>query len=124
MVREVCFATFLCNDIVSLKKEMDDNDVDSIIPILVHRRDISAQEASDIAVRMMEQAYLSFSDAAGRLRAVVSADDDSMLKEHVGVFVDGCMDVMVGNVVFSMHAPRYSGLEFLDAEGYRFRVVL
>ena len=55
--REVAISDFLWNDIVSLRKEIDDGDIDSAIPVMVWNDGCSAQVAVDRCVRMVEESW-------------------------------------------------------------------
>jgi hypothetical protein len=123
IIREVAIGVCLCNDIASLQKELRLNDVDSIIPVLVHHRDLSAQEAADAAVEMILQSYQDFLAATTQLRDAASALD-GLGKRDVEVLIRGCTDVLVGNVMFYMRSQRYLSRHVFDDEGNGFSIVL
>lgn len=106
MVREVSVTVALYNDMASLKKELKADEVDNIIPILVYHHNISAQEAVDMTVKILEDSYKTITAAIGRLESTVDAESDH-IKRDVRVWVDACVDMLVGNVAWSLAIPRY-----------------
>jgi hypothetical protein len=106
MMREVARGVMLYNDIASLKKELKAGDVDNIIPLLVYHRNISAQEAVDMAVKSLEESFGTYTAAVERLRHTVNAESEDV-KRDVEVWVDACVDMLIGNGAWSLATPRY-----------------
>ncbi|KAF2828282.1 terpenoid synthase [Ophiobolus disseminans] len=123
LIREVAFGVFLANDIASVKKELENDDVDSIIPILVYEKGVSAQQAADIVIKMMTQSYQDFLAAGDCLRQAVSREGQSVMQD-MNIFIDSCLDVIVGNALSSMIAPRYLARTAFSGMGYKFTIVL
>jgi hypothetical protein len=100
MTREVAISDFLWNDIVSLRKEIDDGDVDSAIPVMVWNKGCSAQAAVDRCVKMMEESWARLLEAEKRL--VKAHDEESgEIRRDIETLVGGCKDVLVGHMVYS-----------------------
>jgi hypothetical protein len=123
MVREVSVTVALYNDMASLKKELKADEVDNIIPILVYHHNVSAQEAVDMTVQILEGSYKAFTAAVERLRCTVDAESEDV-KRDVEVWVDACVDMLVGNVAWSLAIPRYLPRTAFSDGSLEFEVVL
>ncbi|KAF2827090.1 terpenoid synthase [Ophiobolus disseminans] len=123
MTYEVCVTVALYNDIASLKKELKANEVDNIIPILVFHHDISAQEAVDMTIEILDKSYREFLSAVECLKDAVSGEDEDV-KRDFQIWVDACVDMLVGNVAWSLTIPRYLPRSALDDAGSGFKVIL
>jgi hypothetical protein len=122
MTREVTIGVALYNDIVSLKKELQ-HGVDNIVPVLVFQHDVSPQVAVDMTIKMLEDSYADFLSAVDRLEEVVKREHDD-LKPDIQVWIDGCLDVLIGNIAWSVSTSRYLPKTALTAGGSGFKVVL
>lgn len=122
-IREVTIAVFLCNDIFSVKKELVLGDVDSVIPILVYHQNFTAQEATDVSIEMIAQSYRDFLDASRRLEDAARLEGDAT-QHDIRTLLRGCTDVMVGNVMYSMHTPRYIARGVFDTDCDKITFVL
>lgn len=116
--REGAMSIFLQNDLMSLVKELKNDEVDSTVPILVFTENLTAQQAVDRVIDLLRQSYDDFLAAASRLREAAS-NEDQKIKNDVNTWIDGAMDAIVGNYVWGMATPRYiprsafkQGLEF------------
>ncbi|KAF1944013.1 terpenoid synthase [Clathrospora elynae] len=105
ITREVAIGCFVWNDIVSLKKEIVDGDVDSTIPVLVWNEGISAQEAVDRCVKMAEESWGRLLEAEKRLIGVHIGETEQ-IKRDIEVFIGGAKDVLVGHMLYSLLIPR------------------
>jgi hypothetical protein len=121
--REVAIGVFIWNDIISVQKELKLNDVDSIIPIMVYHRGISAQEAADTVVGMIAQSYQDLIAAKNRLRHAVR-NEDNAIQRDVETLLDGCTDVLVGNMIWSLSSNRYFARGAVHDEGKAYTIVL
>jgi 5-epi-alpha-selinene synthase len=121
--REVGMAVMLVNDLGSLKKEIDDGEVHNIITVMLYNEDITVQEAADRVVGMLEQSYKDFLEAAQLLRDTISGEH-AQLRADVDTLVDACKDMMVGNMMWTLHAPRYISREAFNGNGLGFTVIL
>jgi hypothetical protein len=55
--------------------------VDSVIPILVYHRNISAQEATDITIDMLAQSYQDFLAASQVLKDVGGVEENAIQRD-------------------------------------------
>ncbi|KAF2648757.1 hypothetical protein K491DRAFT_566743, partial [Lophiostoma macrostomum CBS 122681] len=83
------------NDILSIQKEVAQGQVDSLVPILFLQYG-SLQQAIRTAAGMMSQAVQTLDDAADALQR--ECDQDPLLKERIGQFVDGCKYACTGSL--------------------------
>jgi hypothetical protein len=122
MMWEASIGVAMWNDIYSLKKELAAMEMDNIVPLLVYHHDLSAQEAVDMALEMLAKSWEDFCAAESRLRdAVEGASAD--VKISVDLWVDACLDVLLGHVAWSLQVPRYRPRTALRG-GAGFEVVL
>lgn len=124
IIREASISVALCNDTVSLKKELADGEIDNIISLLVYNEDLSAQEAADIIIDMIQQSYQRFRTAIKQLRFATHKEDPSIQRD-VNTWIDACMDILVGNIAWSLHTPRYIDRTAFNGEtGGTFEILL
>lgn len=121
LMDETAIGVFLFNDIVSLKKEIVEGYFDSTVPLLVENEDISAQEATDKAVKMMEKSWKKLLAAGEQLVRVAETDKERM---DVQTLVNGCKDITVGHVNYCLRSARYMSDAKLDGQGQSFKIVL
>jgi len=121
IIHEVAVTVFLFNDLVSLKKEVVDSNVDSTIPILVWNEGISAQDAVFKAQKMMEESWEKLLAAERRLGLV---SESEQIKHDLAVLVDGCKDVTVGHMAYALRALRYKTGVAFDGKDNGFSFVL
>jgi hypothetical protein len=108
---------------VSLKKELDGDEVDSIVPILVHNKRITAQEAVDETVVMLKRGFQQFQKAADRLKNECHAENADT-KRDVGIWVNSCVDLILGNISWSLRTDRYMLKAELNKDRTGFEQVL
>ncbi|KAH7067975.1 isoprenoid synthase domain-containing protein [Paraphoma chrysanthemicola] len=118
---EVSITVFLFNDIVSLKKEVVDGQVDSTVPIYVWSQNSSPQAAVDKAVKMLEVSWGNLLAAGSRLQDVADTEQD---KREVKVVVDSCKEILVGHMAYCLRSARYMTDATFEGQGNAFRVVL
>lgn len=114
---------WLVNDIISIKKEIINDEVDSIIPLFVYHEGLTAQQAVDKAVGMISQSYDDFEAAADRLRLAAKAES-VQVQSDVDILIGGAMDVLVGNYVWTADSPRYLPKSAFTGHNLSFTVVL
>ncbi|KAF2235443.1 terpenoid synthase [Viridothelium virens] len=92
------------NDILSLKKEINAGQIDSLIPLLyLECQDV--QKAVDQTTSMVEEAVYSFHESAERLLTL--AGMDKALREMLQKMIDGCQYACTGNLAWSITSGRY-----------------
>ncbi|KAH9882310.1 hypothetical protein J1614_000546 [Plenodomus biglobosus] len=124
LFREVFIGVYLYNDLVSLKKEVVDGDVDSAIPIMVWQEGIAAQAAVDRVVKTIEASWESLLDAEQRLLKVAQT---KQMRCDILQLVAGCKDIVVGHMAYTLRAARYMADATHDefkSQGGSFKVVL
>ncbi|KDQ52301.1 hypothetical protein JAAARDRAFT_487951 [Jaapia argillacea MUCL 33604] len=112
IINKTCLIIHLVNDIVSFPKELGDNQVDNLIPLLVYHENLSVQEAVLRACALVQEAHSAFMDAERRLPLTAASDDQLQL------LVRGCKDMATGMVHWSYLSARYYG-ENPVREGYK-----
>ncbi|KAL1969796.1 hypothetical protein VTN77DRAFT_7305 [Rasamsonia byssochlamydoides] len=104
IMRETALASFLSNDIISLKKEVAAGEVDSMVPIIMHHRHVSAQEAMEQVVELLEKSYNDCTAAEHRL---LDLDLDGKVRDNVKMLIQGCKNVILGGVYWAYATDRY-----------------
>jgi hypothetical protein len=120
---EVAISDFLWNDIVSLRKEIDDGDIDSAIPVMVWNEECSAQTAVDQCVRLVEKSWERLLEAEKRLLEAHAGESEQMRSE-LRTLIGGCKDVIVGHMVYSLKIPRNMSAARMGEKDCSFRIVL
>lgn len=92
------------NDILSLKKELRDNCVLSLIPVCVYNG-MELQTAIDTALEFLQGVVERFEAAAKRLMEYVG--EDSPEYERALVFIDALRTTQTGNLLWSIETDRY-----------------
>jgi hypothetical protein len=101
------------NDLLSIKKEIKRDAIDSLIPIIFyHVGDI--QKAVDEVVTFVAVEIVNMDKAAASLFESYEAADEGM-RRQVKDFVDGCKHYTTGNLTWSLETDRY-GVERVDGE--------
>ncbi|KNG47736.1 terpenoid synthase [Stemphylium lycopersici] len=123
ITREVAISDFLWNDIVSLRKEIDDGDIDSAVPVIVWNEGCSAQVAVDRCVKMVEESWKRLREAEERLEDVYASEPEQV-KSDIKTLVGGCKDVLVGHMVYSLKIPRNMSAARMSEKDCSFRIEL
>ncbi|RMZ68150.1 terpene synthase [Pyrenophora seminiperda CCB06] len=123
ITREVAISDFLWNDIVSLRKEIDDGDIDSAIPVIVWNEGCSAQSAVDQCVKMVEQSWTRLLNAEKRL-ITAYANEEEYISRDIKMLVGGCKDIIAGHMVYSLKIPRNMAAAKMSEKDWSFRMVL
>lgn len=123
ITREVAVSDFLWNDIVSLRKEIDDGDVDSAIPVIVWNEGCSAQVAVDRCVKLIEESWMRLLEAEKRLLDAYASEPDETRRD-IETLIGGCKDVLVGHMVYSLKIPRNMSAARMSRADCSFRIVL
>ncbi|GBE89299.1 hypothetical protein SCP_1503070 [Sparassis crispa] len=96
----------LTNDIVSFVKELRDDQLDNIVPVLAIENNIPLQEAIERACDLVRAARQTLEEAETRLPLPTG---DDKLDKQILRFVQGCKDVAAGNLNWSYRNARYFG---------------
>jgi hypothetical protein len=116
-VRSICTYTnkiiSATNDLVSLKKEIKKDAIDSLVPILFfHLGDVQMAITEVIAFIATEIKNMDVAVASLSERYESTGDD---LRRRVEHFVDGCKHYTTGNLTWSLASDRY-GVDKVDGE--------
>jgi len=100
-----CLIVHLVNDIVSFVKELRDDQLDNIVPVLAIENGVPLQEAIERACDLVRSARQTLEAAEARLPYT----DDEELNKRIARYVQGCKDVAAGNLNWSYRNARYFG---------------
>ncbi|PYI14180.1 hypothetical protein BO99DRAFT_345715 [Aspergillus violaceofuscus CBS 115571] len=106
-----CIMAMDVNDIISLRKELNAGQFDSVIPLKMLRdTSLSAQDAVSEACEDLIQSKRVFQEAEGALSDSAEFKKlSAATKADVGKLLTGCKNMMVGNVKWS-YVPFHSAL--------------
>lgn len=97
---------WIVNDMLSLKKEIAQDETDSLVPILVGQgKDLQA--AMDHGFDMVRNAKRSLDAAAIRLQETVKASYSETVADDVEKFVESCRMACTGSTNWSVESGRY-----------------
>ncbi|KAK0379815.1 hypothetical protein CMEL01_11421 [Colletotrichum melonis] len=92
------------NDLLSLKKEIAQQTVESIVPLLFRETE-SLDVAVSMVTEMIHKAITEFNHAAECLMARFSDDETSAA--NLKTYIDGCKYICTGNLTWSLQTGRY-----------------
>ncbi|KAJ2983082.1 hypothetical protein NQ176_g946 [Zarea fungicola] len=104
------------NDIVSLNKEVAQNTVDSMVPLL-YTEFGSMKTALAMIVGLVEEAVESFDRAATALLGKYS--DDGTIADKLTLYIDACRQNCTGNLYWSLRTARYDSIMKHETAAYR-----
>ncbi|GBE84461.1 hypothetical protein SCP_0604400 [Sparassis crispa] len=103
---QACLIVHLINDIVSFVKELRDDQLDNIVPVLAIEHRIPLQAAIERACELVCTARQTLEDAEKRLPLPTGNEE---LDKQLLRYVQGCKDVAAGNLHWSYQNARYFG---------------
>ncbi|KAJ5380143.1 uncharacterized protein N7496_002571 [Penicillium cataractarum] len=95
------------NDIVSVRHEIlpqKSGHIDNIIPLLIYHKGLTAQEATNFGVEIIQISYKSFRSFEPQLYAL---GQENNIATEVDAFLQGCINFCVGSLQWTYHANRY-----------------
>ncbi|KAI8965044.1 terpenoid synthase [Daldinia sp. FL1419] len=96
---------WVTNDIVSARQELEQcKHVDNLIPLLVHHKGITPQEAVDEASKITHQAYLDFEILEPQL---MHLGKDHGIPYEMRRFIASCRSLCMGIFNWTYHIKRY-----------------
>jgi len=102
---QACMLGHLINDLVSFAKELADNQLDNIVPVLAMENKISLQEAIEIACDLVCKAHQTFEDAEKR----VPMTGNPKLDKKIRLYIQACKDLVTGELNWCCQNERYFG---------------
>lgn len=93
------------NDILSVKKEVAQNQVDSLIPLLYIANDHDPQAAIDDATKILVDAIAHFELAADAL--LKDSAGEKLVRADLVKFIDSCRYACTANLNWSLRSGRY-----------------
>ncbi|KAF2655196.1 terpenoid synthase [Lophiostoma macrostomum CBS 122681] len=112
-----CTNTIICavNDLLSVKKEIKRDAVDSLLPILYFRTGDIQAAVTDV-VTFLEEEVRTFDAAAESFLQKYCASPIE-LQNDIRDFVDGCKQYVTGNLSWSLETNRYGVSHAQDGSG-------
>lgn len=97
---------WIVNDMLSIKKEIAQDETDSLIPILVGQGN-DLQAAMDLAFEMVQSAKRALDAAAFKLQEKVKVSHCERVCNDAEKFVESCRMACTGSTNWSIESGRY-----------------
>ncbi|KAL4929154.1 terpene synthase family protein [Aspergillus undulatus] len=99
--KQTSYVVHIANDMISLHKELEDGQIENLVPILILNQNISVNEALQEAYNIAEENYDGATNSA---RALESNEYPQPVS---GIFARGCKDLIAGVLYWSYNGGRY-----------------
>ncbi|KAF4469776.1 terpenoid synthase [Fusarium albosuccineum] len=107
------------NDLFSLKKEVAQDTVDSLVPLLFHEKG-SLDRAVAAVIGITETAM---ADLEASERALVAKHWGNLKLQHdLQKYIDGCKYICTGNLAWSLQTKRYGISDYINSDCLRIRL--
>ncbi|KAJ0423008.1 terpenoid synthase [Aspergillus carlsbadensis] len=110
--KSTSYLVHITNDMLSLRKELKDGQIENIVPVLMLNDGLNINEAIQRSYHFAEANARGVENAAA---ALLSGADDKH-KDAAIAFARGCMDIAAGLIHWSYSGERYFKASELDAE--------
>ncbi|KAL4906192.1 hypothetical protein BDW74DRAFT_177213 [Aspergillus multicolor] len=107
--RHTSYSVHMINDMFSLRKEIADNQIENMVPVIMLNEGIDCKEAMRRSHDYVREAAQGFRNIEGRLRAQ-SQSLDLPPRTTLGIqkaFIEGCKNVVMGLTHWSYSGQRY-----------------
>ncbi|GAQ02980.1 hypothetical protein ALT_0301 [Aspergillus lentulus] len=101
--RHTSYLVHMINDMFSLRKEIGDNQIENLVPILMLNHNIDCSTAVERSSLLVQEAACAFHEVEKRLRGL-SLQSPNPVTE---MFLQGCKDVVMGLTHWSYTGQRY-----------------
>ncbi|KAL3477403.1 terpenoid synthase [Aspergillus californicus] len=112
--RDTSYVTHIANDMLSLRKELKDGQIENLVPVLMLNNGIGANEAMQLSYNLAEENARGMDDAAQTLRDECVEERQAVV---VDAFVRGCKDLAGALIHWSYSGGRYFKPSEIDARG-------
>ncbi|KAJ3545113.1 hypothetical protein NM208_g2677 [Fusarium decemcellulare] len=107
------------NDLFSLKKEVAQDTVDSLVPLLFHEQG-SLDRAVAAVIDITETAM---ADLEASERALIAKHWGNLKLQHdLQKYIDGCKYICTGNLAWSLQTKRYGISDYVNSDCLRIRL--
>ncbi|KAJ5621614.1 hypothetical protein N7528_006397 [Penicillium herquei] len=101
--RHTSYFVHISNDMFSFRKEVNDDQIENLIPVLMMNEYVTCNEAMQKGYSLLQEAATGFYDAKQRLVADAT-DEDRNVSE---AFIEGCLNIAMGLAHWSYCGHRY-----------------
>ncbi|PWY89220.1 terpenoid synthase [Aspergillus heteromorphus CBS 117.55] len=121
MFRETAVSCIIVNDVLSLKNKVAADRFDNVIPLKMLQLDTdSAQTALEDVIKDLQKSRRTFSRAEYLLQMSSEFKQLSQeTKDNVQVLIQGCKNMMLGNIKWSLSNSRYILDKYLEGSAAR-----
>ncbi|KAL8791312.1 MAG: hypothetical protein Q9195_005931 [Heterodermia aff. obscurata] len=113
MWKEITWMITMCNDLLSLRRELIHGQYESLVPLLMYHEGLNPQAAVNRVTEMMHESYERFHRLEARLYELV----DLAELENVKTYVHSFKDVVMCNLHWSYGLKRYMDPHMLQEDG-------
>ncbi|GIK05781.1 terpene cyclase [Aspergillus viridinutans] len=103
LFRHTSYLVHMINDMFSLRKEIGDNQIENLVPILMLNHNIDCCSAMERASLLVQEAACAFREVEKRLRELSQQAPNPVTE----MFLQGCKDVVMGLTYWSYTGQRY-----------------
>ncbi|GFG17844.1 (+)-germacrene D synthase [Aspergillus udagawae] len=103
LFRHTSYLVHMINDMFSLRKEIADNQIENLVPILMLNQNIDCSSAMERSSLLVQEAACDFHGVEKRLRARSQHAPNPV----TDMFLQGCKDVVMGLTHWSYTGQRY-----------------
>ncbi|KAN0073168.1 Isoprenoid synthase domain containing protein [Elaphomyces granulatus] len=101
--KHTSYLAHITNDMFSMRKEVDDEQIENLVPILMLQQGISCNDAMQLSYTLAQAEADRFRTTEGLLRN----DKCDGTNSAVPIFISSCKDVVMGLVHWSYSGDRY-----------------
>ncbi|KAL2808542.1 terpenoid synthase [Aspergillus granulosus] len=101
--RHTSYLVHMINDMFSLRKEIADNQIENLVPVLMLNEGVDCNQAVRLSYQLVQEAARGFLEVEASLQDIASHIDPSISN----AFIQGCKNVVMGLTHWSYSGQRY-----------------
>ncbi|KAI9376182.1 isoprenoid synthase domain-containing protein [Aspergillus egyptiacus] len=101
--RHTSYLVHMINDMFSLRKEIADNQIENIVPVLMLNLGVDCNQAMQLSHQLAQEANRGFLEVEHALRCIHSCTTPGTSD----VFIEGCRNIVMGLTYWSYSGQRY-----------------
>ncbi|KAL5341924.1 terpenoid synthase [Aspergillus crustosus] len=105
--RHTSYLVHMINDMFSLRKEIADNQIENMVPVIMLNHNVDLSHAMQISHEFVQEAAAGFQVVGADLKAASGATATATDPGVINAFVGGCRNVVMGLTHWSYSGQRY-----------------
>ncbi|KAL2864293.1 terpene synthase family protein [Aspergillus lucknowensis] len=101
--RHTSYLVHMINDVFSLRKELADNQIENMVPVLMLNEDVDCNQAVRLSHQLVQEAARGFLEVEDNFSVITGQVDSGISK----AFIQGCKNVVMGLTHWSYSGERY-----------------